>query len=127
MVQATALKFLADINISPSTVEDLQRRGWDIERVSRWLDPRTADREILAFARQEGRIVITQDLDFSALLALNGWDRPSLITLRLSGSDPELVTTRILMVAPLLQRLLHEGCAITVEDVAVRVRRLPIR
>jgi predicted nuclease of predicted toxin-antitoxin system len=81
----------------------------------------------LDFARREGRVVVTQDLDFSSLLALGGYDRPSLITLRLSVSDPDTVTRRLLEVLPVIEQVLKEGCAVTIEDVSVRVRKLPIR
>lgn len=37
---------------------------------------------------------VTQDLDFSTLLALGGFDRPSLIILRLSEGDPDTVSRR---------------------------------
>ena len=120
------MRFLADMNISPKTVEVLQRQGWDIIRVSQVLSADASDREVLNFARQEGRILITQDLDFSAILALEGYDRPSLITLRLTISDPEIITRRLLETLPRLEQILQRGCAITVEDVAVRVRKLPI-
>ena len=80
--------FLADMDISPRTVEALCQRGWDIVRVSRFLLVNARDAEILQLARQQGRVMVTQDLDFSALLALGGHDRPSLITLRLYASVP---------------------------------------
>ena len=122
------LRLSADMNISPKTVKALQQRGWDTVRASEYLPANARDLEILNFARCEGRVVVTQDLDFSALLALGGYDRPSLITLRLSASDPDTVTRRLLEVLPVIeQMLLREGCAVTVEDVSVRVRRLPIR
>jgi hypothetical protein len=47
-----------------------------------------------------GRYEHLADLDFSALLALGGYDQPSLITLRLAMSDPETVTRRLLGVLP---------------------------
>ncbi len=83
---------LADMNISPKTVEVLGQQGWDIVRISQFLPVDASDQKILKFARQEGRVIITQDLDFSALLALGGYNRPSLITMRLSVSDPETIT-----------------------------------
>ena len=52
----------------------------------------TEDSEILKFARQQNRVIVTQDLDFSELVALRGYARPSLITLRLFVSDPETIT-----------------------------------
>ncbi len=120
------VRFLADMNISPQTVESLRRRGWDIVRVSNLLPFDSTDQEILELARREEMIVITQDLDFSMLLALGGYHRPSLITLRLSVSDPEMITTRLLESLPQLQKPLQQGCAATVEDKAVRIRILPI-
>ncbi len=85
-----------------------------------------SDQEVMELARQEGRVVITQDLDFSAVLALGGHDRPSLITLRLSLSDPDSVTEKLREVAPQVEESLQEGSVVTIEDVAVRVRKLPI-
>jgi predicted nuclease of predicted toxin-antitoxin system len=80
----------------------------------------------LGFAREQGSVVITQDLDFSALVALDGHDRPNLITLRLAISDPETVTPKLLDALPSLEEVLRKGCVVTVDDVAVRIRRLPI-
>jgi predicted nuclease of predicted toxin-antitoxin system len=114
------------MNISPKSVDTFRQRGFDVIRVSQHLPVTASDETVLELARQEGRVVVTQDLDFSTLLALGGFDRPSLITLRLSVSDPETVTLRLLDVLPQIEVLLAQGCAVTVEDAAVRVRRLPI-
>lgn len=119
-------RLLADMNISPKTVQALRQRGWNILRVSDLLPAKAADQEILALARRESRVVVTQDLDFSALLALGGHDRPSLVTLRLSISDPESVTRRLLDVLNRVEQELHEGRAVTIGDNSIRVRKLPI-
>jgi len=42
-MQAPTLRFLADMNISPATVDELRRTGWDIFRVSDQLAPRSSD------------------------------------------------------------------------------------
>lgn len=120
------IRLLANMNIAPKTVEALQQQGWDIVRVSQFLPVDASDQEILDFARREGRVVVTQDLDFSALLALGGYEQPSLITLRLTMSDPETVTRRLLEILPGMKQVLRQGCAVTIEDVAVRVRRLQL-
>ena len=122
----SSIRFLANMNISPKTVESLSKKGWDIIRVSNILPVNTSDQEILDLARQEGRVVVTQDLDFSALLALGGFDQPSLITLRLSVSDPESINQRLLELLPQLEDALSGGCAVTIEDIRIRIRRLPI-
>jgi predicted nuclease of predicted toxin-antitoxin system len=122
-----AFRFIVDLNISPKTVEALREQGWKINRSSQWLASTATDDEILDFARREGLVIITQDLDFSALLALGGYAEPSLVTLRLSSSDPDFVTQRLLEAALLLGKALVESCAVTIEDFVVRIRKLPIR
>ena len=49
------MKFLADMNISPKTVETLRQHGWDIVRVLQFLPINASDQEILEFARREDR------------------------------------------------------------------------
>ena len=85
------------------------------------------DSEILEFARQQNCVVVTQDLDFSSLVALRGYAKPSLITLRLFVSDPETITRKLLAVVPQIEEALTEGCAVTIDHLTVRVRRLPIQ
>lgn len=123
----TSLRFLADMNLSPATVADLREQGWDILRVSQVLPMDTEDSEILEFARQQNRVIVTQDLDFSELVALRGYARPSLITLRLFVSDPETITRTLRAVMPQIEEALMEGCAVTINHLTVRVRRLPIQ
>ena len=122
----TSLRFLLDMNLSPRIVIDLRQQGWDILRVSQVLPMDSPDSEILEFARQQNRVIITQDLDFSSLLALGGYEKPSLITFRLSVPDPETVTRKLLESLPDIEEKLLEGCAVVIDDRRVRVRLLPI-
>lgn len=123
----TDIKLLADMNISPQTVTALQEQGSDIIRVSEVMSGTASDLEILEFARQENRVIVTQDLDFSMLLALGGYNKPSLITLRLSLTDPNIVTQKLIDTIPQVEEILIEGGAVTIEDASVRTRRLPMR
>ncbi len=121
-----ALRFIADMNVSPKTVHDLQVQGWNIIRLPQVLPINTADADILVWARQENRVIITHDLDFSQLVALSGYRYPSLITLRLSTAEPDWVTQRLLEILPDVEELLDNGGAVTIEDDKMRVRQLPI-
>jgi predicted nuclease of predicted toxin-antitoxin system len=56
--------------ISPLTIAALKLQGYDILRTTDLLPATAADVEILELARVESRIVLTQDLDFSMLVAL---------------------------------------------------------
>jgi len=115
------------MNISPLTVNALRQAGWDAHRVSTPLSEDASDEAILAYAAETDQIVCTQDLDFSALLAVSGRARPSLITLRLSNTVPQTVTERLLDVLPTVTNDVQKGAVVIIEDRAVRVRSLPIQ
>jgi predicted nuclease of predicted toxin-antitoxin system len=120
------VRLLADLHISPSTVAFLRALGHDVVRVDAIL-PRTAsDPEIVSAARADGRHILTQDLDFSAIIALSGELSPSLITLRLASSRVPYVNSVLSRVLPQIELDLAQGCLIAIEDSAIRKRALPI-
>lgn len=121
------IRLLADVHISPKTVADLQKQGYEIMRSSEFLTANAPDINILEFARTENWVVLTQDLDFSMLVALSRYSQPSLITLRLSSAKPDTVTKKLLDVLPQIEEALQEGSAITIQDESIRVRKLPVR
>jgi predicted nuclease of predicted toxin-antitoxin system len=73
------LRFIADVHISPLTVITLQQQGYDILRITDLLPATAPDSDILELARVENRVIVTQDLDFSMLVALGKYDQPSII------------------------------------------------
>jgi len=52
--------------------------GHDVVRVSEILPPQASDETSVSRADEDGRIVLTQDLDFSAIIALTGQQSPAL-------------------------------------------------
>ncbi len=121
------IRLLADVHISPKTVADLQKQGYEIMRSSEFLPANAPDINILEFARTENWVVLTQDLDFSMLVALSRYSQPSLIILRLSSAKPNIVTQKLLDVLPQIEEALQEGSAITIQDESIRIRKLPVR
>ncbi len=121
------IRLLADVHISPKTVADLQKQGYEIMRSSEFLPANAPDINILEFARTENWVVLTQDLDFSMLVALSRYSQPSLITLCLSSAKPDIVTQKLLEVLPQIEEALQEGSAITIQDESIRIRKLPVR
>ena len=120
------LEFLTNMNISPLTVEQLRKNGWNIVRVSEVMDRGSKDIDILIYAQQQNKVVITQDLDFSAILALSGYEKPSLINLRLENPRPDLVTSRIIEVVSTMEKELEEGVVVTIDETTARYRNLPV-
>lgn len=96
-------------------------------RVSEVLPVGATDRQVLGRAIGDGRTVLTQDLDFSAAIALSGKAFPSLITLRLSSSRVEHVNSVLQNTLPLVEQDVVDGTIVTVEDHRLRRRPLPIR
>lgn len=121
------LHFLTDMNISPQTVRVLQDCGYSIIRVSEILPANSADLQILSRAKQDHLIVVTQDLDFSTLVALGGQIVPSLVTIRMSDSSPEKVAERLLQVLPEIKEILPLGYSIIIADTHHRLRKLPFK
>ena len=78
------MKILADLHISPKTVLFLRNMGHDAVRVNEIMPPTSADKKIVETAINSNRVVLTQDLDFSEIIALSGKSQPSLISLRMS-------------------------------------------
>lgn len=120
------MKILADQNVTRKVVERLRAAGLDIVRVGDALNPRATDGQILVEAERLGAVILSHDQDFSTLLAVNGATRPSLINLRVSYVDADLLCRTILSVLASTAPDLAAGAVVTVDDTRIRVRRLPI-
>jgi len=104
----------------------LRSLGHDVARVNELLSPTASDEAIVAAATREGRSILTQDLDFSAVVALSGRTVPSVISLRLSSSRVERVNAVLQEVLPDVEQDLLQGAIMTVQDGRIRARRLPV-
>ncbi len=121
------LEFLANMNVSPITIDELRKLGWKIVRVSEVMDEKSKDMEILDYARAHNKVVITHDLDFSMLLAVSGHEKPSVINLRLENVQPRHVKKHIIEVVSELEKELSTGIVVSVDEISARYRNLPIR
>jgi predicted nuclease of predicted toxin-antitoxin system len=73
------------------------------------------------------KLIITHDTDFSTLLAVGGYNKPSVINLRLENATPDFVTRRIIDVVAKLGKELEQGIVVSVDEVYARYRELPIK
>ncbi len=83
--------------------------------------------EILKYAGQQNKVVITFDLDFSILLALGGYKKPSVINLRVENAKPDYVAKRLIDVVTSIENELRAGIVVSVDEMSVRYRSLPIK
>jgi predicted nuclease of predicted toxin-antitoxin system len=120
------MRLLADLHIAPRTVQFLRSLGHDVLRVTDLLPATASDESIVERAGQDQRIILTQDLDMTAIIALSRRQYPSLVTLRLSSVRIEFVNSILQRTLPVLEHDLQQGALVTIEDSRVRLRRLPL-
>ncbi len=120
------MRFLADLHISPDTVGFRRQLGHDAVRVTDRLSASASDEAIISLAAEEQRCVLTQDLDFSALMALSGRTAPSIITLRLASARVDYVNDVLERALPQCAADVTAGSLITIEDHGIRCRSLPL-
>ena len=120
------MKFLADAGISPKTVAFLNAAGHDAVHVRQIGLKRASDADIVRRSRQEGRVVLTFDLDFGQILALGVAGSPSVVIFRLSDETSTSVNWRLEAVITERRAELEQGALILVEDGRYRMRPLPI-
>ena len=83
-------------------------------------------RAALEEARDEGRILLTHDLDFGELIAASGAMLPSIVVFRLRNMRPERVNRYLNVILNQHGEALEQGAIISVTERQIRVRLLPI-
>jgi predicted nuclease of predicted toxin-antitoxin system len=121
------LRFLIDNALPPRLADLLRAAGYDAVHVRAYGMHAARDEEILARALAEGRIVVSADSDFGAILAAQEAERPSFILFR----EPNLLVARdyidmLLPALPVLEPELLAGCVAVFRSSRLRVRRLPV-
>lgn len=120
------MKFLADMGILPRVVAALRKQGHDAVHLQEQDLGRLPDMKILVKAKEEGRILLTHDLDFSELLAASGGSLPSVIIFRLADMRAEKVLWHLRNVLAQQSESLVKGAVCSVTERRARIRVLPI-
>lgn len=76
------MRLLIDQNLPVRVADALRAGGHDVVHVADRGLSRAADAAILVLAEVEGRTIVTEDSDFSALLARSGALTPSIVLVR---------------------------------------------
>jgi predicted nuclease of predicted toxin-antitoxin system len=120
------VKLLLDMGLARRAAEHLRAVGFDAVHLSERGLQRLPDEAILALAREEERVVVTLDADFSALLAVAGALTPSVIHLRMEGLSHWAAAEWVSAVVDAFEPDLLAGCIASVTSRGTRVRALPI-
>jgi len=120
------MKLLPDQGTPRSAVNLLRQAGFDAVHTGEIGMSESDDLEILNRALTDGRAIVTLDADFHRHLAMSQARQPSVIRIRIEG-------LRAAPFAELVQNVIQQcpddlkaGAMISVTDLQIRVRRLPV-
>ena len=121
------MKLLIDMNLSPEWVPVLREEGWDAIHWSSIGDPGVPDREIMTWAKANGHIVFTHDLDFGAILAATKAESPSVFQIRTQDINPRHIRDLVVSALNQFKNHLKGGALVSVDETKSRARILPLQ
>ena len=120
------MRLLLDQGLPRSSAEMLRNKGWDIQHTGEIGMSRATDRQILEYARDEQRIVITLDSDFHAILAVENLDSPSVVRIRQEGLRGPELTELVENIWARIGQQLENGAMATITEKTMRIRKIPL-
>jgi predicted nuclease of predicted toxin-antitoxin system len=120
------MRLLLDMNLSPEWIAVLRADGWDAIHWSTVGAPTAPDLAIMAWASEHGWTVLTNDLDFSTILATTRAAGPSVVQVRGQDLAPAVLAPTLLAVLRTHREALDAGAILTLDLQRARVRALPL-
>lgn len=121
------MRVLIDMNLSPRWVDVLAQRGIEAVHWSSVGPMNAPDTQIMAYARANDFVVLTHDLDFSAILAATHGDKPSVAQIRADDISPDTIGQQVAGALQQMQAELAEGALLTIDPNRTRLRLLPLQ
>jgi len=120
------MKILLDMNIPLKYTALLQNKGVTTLRWSDVGSTTASDLEIMEYARTNDFIVVTCDLDFSAILSVTQELKPSVVQIRGSLVHAEKAADIIATALFQCEEDLKNGAILSIDDKNARLRLLPL-
>jgi predicted nuclease of predicted toxin-antitoxin system len=121
------MKLLVDMNLSPRWIGHLRDAGWEATHWSAVGKADASDSEIMAYAAVNNYVVLTNDLDFAAILAASRQKKPSVAQIRAEDLSPIVIGSQIVAALRHVQAELEAGAVLTIESDRTRLRVLPFQ
>jgi predicted nuclease of predicted toxin-antitoxin system len=121
------VKLLVDMNLSPHWVDRLNAAGLPAVHWSGIGRMDAPDVEIMAYAAKYDYVVLTHDLDFSAMLAATQGTKPSVVQIRSDNLSPAAIGEPLIAALQQMTPELAAGALLTVDPGRTRVNLLPLR
>jgi len=120
------MKLLLDMNVPLRYSSLLMNKGIDSIRWSDVGSRDAKDTEIMSYARDNNLIVLTYDLDFSAILSTTHDLKPSIIQVRVSAKHADKAVNLINAALSQNKSDLEKGAIISIDINKARLRLLPL-
>jgi predicted nuclease of predicted toxin-antitoxin system len=121
------VKLLVDMNLSPSWAERLARYGFEAVHWSTIGAATAPDVEILTWANEHHSVVITNDLDFSAILAAIAGATPSVVQIRTQDLLSDGAVSIVASALEAHREDVERGALLSIDEGGTRVRMLPLK
>jgi predicted nuclease of predicted toxin-antitoxin system len=108
------MKLLVDMNLSPRWVSLLADAGIEAAHWSTIGSAKAPDSEIMSYASANGYVVLTHDLDFSAILAATHGEKPSVVQIRSDDLGLDTIGKPVVSAIRQMESELEEGALLTV-------------
>jgi predicted nuclease of predicted toxin-antitoxin system len=120
------MKLLVDMNLSPRWSNLLNGAGIQAVHWSAVGKSNAPDSEIMTYAEQNDYVVLTHDLDFSAVLAVTHGRKPSVVQIRAEDVSPDVIGENIITALHQMELELEKGALLIIDTNRTRVRLLPL-
>jgi predicted nuclease of predicted toxin-antitoxin system len=120
------MRILIDMNLTPLWCDVLRAAGHDPVHWSSVGDPRADDAMLMQWARDNGCVVFTHDLDFAAILWATQASGPSVIQVRGQDTFPDALGAAVTGALSRFEVELNAGALVVVDAKRSRARVLPI-
>ena len=121
------MKLLVDMNLSPSWIKLLSDAGVQAVHWSVIGKNNAPDSEIMAYAAGNDYVVLTHDLDFSAILAVTHGEKPSVVQIRAEDVRPNVIGFQVVAALRQMASELEAGALLTIDPSRARLRLLPLQ
>jgi predicted nuclease of predicted toxin-antitoxin system len=121
------VKLLVDMNLSPSWVERMASHGFEAVHWSTIGAATAPDVEILTWANEHEFVLITNDLDFSAILAASAKASPSVVQIRTQDLLSDHAVSIVAKALEAHREDIERGALLSIDEAGTRVRVLPLR
>jgi predicted nuclease of predicted toxin-antitoxin system len=118
------MKILIDMNLSPAWVEFLNGAGFEATHWTKLGAARIPDAPILGYAAKRDFVVLTQDLDVSAILASPKTERPGVVLVAAADTAPGAIGVQVMAALRQAAADLGNGALVAVDPARKSLRLL---